>query len=220
MVLPLLAAIPSIIGAISDVSELFDSGKEIVEAVTGNPSTAKNAEDLHRDVTAMTPAQQEQWSKAMQNRVAMYEAQNNRIENEQGSIAADILETLPPEVRGKVALLRMTTRPLVVLRLLHVILLPVYVMFIDGLIMLHNIIQATYGSGKVLATLGGAFMGEGTIYLQLYQIAAPTAATVVVTYMAARAVEKVKGKADGSMTVSDAVSGVTGLIGKVRGWAQ
>ena len=216
MVLPLLAAIPSVISAISTVSELFDAGTEIATAITGVPSKATTPEELHREVATMTPEQQEQWAKTMQNRVAMYEAQNSRIENEQGSITADVLETLPPKVRGKVAYLRMATRPRVVLSLLKVIMLPVYIIAIDGVIMLHNLIQETYGSGKVLGTLGGAFMSENSIYLQLYQIAAPTAATVIITYMTARAVEKVKNKADGSATISDAVSSVTGLIGRAR----
>ena len=216
MVLPLIAAIPTIISGISTITELFDSGKQIVEAVTGTPSTAVTAEDLHGEVAAMTPDQQAVWVQVMQNKIDMYDAQNKRIENEQGSMTADLMDTLPEKVRGKIAELRMATRPLVVRRLLHVILLPVYIIVIDGLIMLHNIFQSAYGSGKVLATLGGAFMSESTIYLQMYQIAAPTAASIVITYMTARAVEKIKGKSDGGPTIADAAAGVAGLISRAK----
>lgn len=212
--------LPAIFGAIGAVTKLFDVGKDIYETVTGKPSAATTTDELKDEVEALPTDQQQAWAATMSAKIEMYRAETDRIANEQGEVTEGILSTLPPEAAAKVAILRMTTRPWAVRQMVRVILLPIYVIAIDGVIALYNILSEAFFNGKQLGFLAERFAGGDSVYMQLYTWAAPTAATVVITYMTARAVEKAKGHA-GDMKISDVVStagqafaGIKKLIGR------
>lgn len=207
----LLAGLGAIISAISGVADLVDAGKRVYEEVTGQPSAAASAEDLGREVATLPPDQGQVWLQRMQAEVEQYKAQSARIANEQGEVTADILRALPPAAAAKVALLRMTTRPVMVRRMGHLLLMPLYLMAIDGLIMLVNIF-----TGSSYALVAGQMFAEGSIYKGLYAEAVGWAAAIVMTYMLAREVGKAMAKG-GEPDLAGAVGKIGQAMGGLRG---
>jgi len=129
--LPLLAALPSIFSAVSKVSELFSSGKEAVRKVTGNDSIASTSEELQQEIQSLPEAQQAQWAQIMQQKVDLYQAENQRLDIEIGRIDSNITSKLTPDAAEKIAYLRQATRPWTVKMMVHYILFPFYLIIID-----------------------------------------------------------------------------------------
>ena len=102
--LPLLAAIPSIISAVSKVSDLFSSGKEAVKKVTGSDSIASTSTELQDEIQSLPKEQQAQWAQIMQQKVELYQAENQRLDIEIGRIDSNITSKLTPEAASKIAL--------------------------------------------------------------------------------------------------------------------
>ena len=200
----------SIIGAITGVTALIDAGKAIYETVAGKPSTAKTADELRVEVETLPADKQAAWAAAMNARIEMHKAETARISNEQGDVTPEVLRVLDPQAAAKVAIERMTTRPWVVKRMTHVILLPIYVFAADWALMFLNGVYRTFSGNREFAPFdlfAEKLFGEGSIYVVMYQWAAPTAALVVASYITAKTVETVKnGPAAGD--------GIAGVIGK------
>lgn len=193
---PLLAAIPAIFSAISGASELFDKGKQVYEQVTGKPSAATTPDALQAEVTALPVDVAGKWAEVMAARVKEFEAGTDRIKNEQGAVDAETLNALPPEDRIKVALLRMTTRPWIVRKAMHVILLPVYITMCDLIFMTINGIYRFSTHDRQFAPFdlfAEKIFDPTSVYFAMYQWAASTCALIVVNYMTARTIEKIKG---------------------------
>ena len=129
--LPLLAALPSIFSAVSKVSELFSSGKEAVKKVTGNDSIASTSAELQEEIQSLPEAQQAQWAQIMQQKVDLYQAENQRLDIEIGRIDSNITSKLTPDAAEKIAYLRQATRPWTVKMMVHYILFPFYLIIID-----------------------------------------------------------------------------------------
>ena len=222
MVLPLLAAIPAIISAIGGATELFGAGKDMVEEITGGASGATTPEDLHREVAAMTPDQQERWAESMQQKVVMYEAQNGRLDIQGGRVDADTLSVLSQKIRDKIAWLRMATRPWAVRQMVRVILLPFYVTCVDiGFGILNaglTLFNVTRNDQPVqIAYIASQFFAKDTIYVDMYQSVVWPAASIVMTYMTLRQFQKSKGDANPVDAVASLMRSAGGLVGKVRG---
>lgn len=190
----MLPVIAGVIGATSAVADLFAAGKRIYEQVTGTPSVASSPAALQAVVETLPVEQQAVWLSAMQAEIQTYRAETERLANEQGDVTPDLLRALSPEAAGEVAYLRMTTRPRVVLRMSHVMLVPVYVLAIDGILILVNGLAAWMGSEKAMPMLGPALFGERSVYRYLFDAAVWPATTVVLGYMLLREVGKRTGK--------------------------
>jgi len=214
----------AIIGAITGIPALIDAGKAIFQTVSGKPSTATSAPELNDEVQALPADQQKAWAEAMQAKIDFYKAESARIQNEQGDVTAEILAVLDKPAAAKVAIERMTTRPWVVKRMTHVILLPVYVMVLDSRLMVFNGLYRMATAQRDLAPFdlfAEKLFGEGSLYASMYNLAAPTAAVVVVSYITAKTVETVRNGAsagDGlAGTIGRAVQAVGGIVGAVKG---
>jgi len=203
--------LPAIFAAISGVAALVDAGKSAYEAIAGKPSAAPDAKALQTEVESLPPEQQQAWASAMAQKIDMHKAETARIANEQGEVTAELLRVLDPVAAAKVAVLRMTTRPWVVRKMVHVIVLPVYVTCLDVVLMfLNGCYRSVTGNRNFTPfdLFAEKLFGEGSIYVVMYQWAAPTAAAVVVSYITAKTVEAVKnGPAAGD--------GIAGAIGRV-----
>ena len=208
-----------IIGAITGVTALIDAGKAIYETVAGKPSTATTAPELQREVEELPADQREKWLGAMASRIEMHRAETARLANEQGEVTADILRTLDPKAAAKVAIERMTTRPWVVKRMTHVILLPVYVMVLDTFLMVANGFHRWATGQRDWAPFdlfAEKLFGAGSIYVVMYQWAAPTAALVVATYITAKSVETVKNGPAAGDGIAGTIAKAVAAVGSLR----
>lgn len=219
--LPLLAALPAVFSAIGSVVDLFDEGKKVYEQVTGKPSVATTAPDLEAEVRNLTPDQQATFAAAMQGKIEMYKAENERLKNEQGEVDAATLSVLPEATRAKIAEQRMTTRPWVVRMMTHFLLTPAYAVWYDGsVIMAQNLlklIDAIFGT-KILWSpllLVDQFMIK-TEYRAIYTEAVPWLIACVIGYMGLRSGEKSQA-AGGAGGIAGALSGLVSSIGSLRG---
>jgi hypothetical protein len=208
-----------IFGAITGVTALIDAGKAIFETVAGKPSAATTAPDLQAEVEALPADQRDRWAAAMNVKIEAYKAESARIQNEQGEVTADVLRTLDPKAAATVAILRMTTRPRVVLMMAHVILLPVYVTILDVALMILNGGYRSFSGNREFAPFdlfAEKLFGEGSIYVVMYQWSAPTAAVVVVSYITAKTVEAVKNGASAGDGIAGAIGKAVAAVGSLR----
>lgn len=209
----------AIFGAITGVTALIDAGKAIYETVTGKPSAATTAPDLQAEVEALPADQRDRWAAAMNVKIEAYKAESARIQNEQGDVTAEVLRVLDPKAAATVAVLRMTTRPRVVLMMAHVILLPVYVTVLDVILMAANGVHRWVKGRRDLVPFdlfAEKLFGEGSIYVVMYQWSAPTAAVVVVSYFTAKTVEVVKNGASAGDGIAGAIGKAVAAVGSLR----
>lgn len=211
----MLPVIAGVIGAVSAVADLFSAGKRVYEQVTGKPSTASTPAELQTAIEAAPPDQQAAWIAAMQVEIESYRAQNERLANEQGEVTPELLHALPPETAAEVAYLRMTTRPRVVLRMSHVMLVPAYVLAIDAFTILLNGVAAWFGSEKTLPLLGPALFGERSVYRYLFDSAVWPATTIVLAYILLREVSKRTGKGEDDAGV-DLIAQLGNAVGSIK----
>lgn len=187
--------LPAIFAAISGAVELFSTGKKVYEAVTGTPSKATEPEALKAEIAALPPEKVEAWTKQMAAEIEQFKAGTDRIKNEQGDVDATTLAVLDPEARKQVAILRMTTRPWVVRKCLHVIILPVYITLCDLIFMTLNGLYRLWNHDRNFAPFdlfAEKIFDPTSVYFAMYQWAASTCALIVVNYMIAKTVETVK----------------------------
>lgn len=215
--------LPAIFAAISGAVELFGVGKKVYETVTGKPSTATEAEGLKAEVAQLPPEQVEAWTKKMEAEVAQFRAGSDRIKNEQGDVDAATLAVLDPEARKEVAILRMTTRPWVVRKCMHVILMPVYITICDLIFMTINGIYRAWTVQRDVVPFdlfAEKIFDPTSVYFSLYQWSASTAGLIIVNYMIAKTVETVKGAPGstdtGMLAPLEKIAGAVGTIFKRR----
>ncbi len=209
MAFPLLAVL-------SAIPALFDGGKKIYEEVTGKPSAAATPEAFKDEIDALPLEQSAKIIERIEAETAQYKAETDRLRVEEGELSPEILKVLPPSAAARIATLRMETRPLLVRRFSHVILLPIYVTTYDAVAMFINGIWR-YATGNPLIDLfAEKIFGEGSIYVTMYTWAAPTAASIVIAYMGLRTKEKNanNGKTDTLTGIIGAVKGVVGAFKK------
>lgn len=219
--LPFLAALPAIFTAVSKVTELFDTGKDVVEAVTGRTSQASTPQELESEVRELPPAQQEQWAETMQTELERFKAQNERLAVEIGLVDAGITEKVSKGTADEIALLRMTTRPWTVRKMVHYILFPFYLVTLDVIQQLvlawlpflegygvrsFKAFDYVFGSLSLQAQdaglweklAGAAHMGLAgkTMAAQLYMESIGWVVSVILAYMGLREIGKATGRAD------------------------
>jgi len=131
MALPLLGLLPMIFSAVSSVSEIFHKGRETVAAITGKPSEASTPDELQAEVQNLSDDQQAKWAEAMQQELARYEAETERIEIEGGRIDPATLASYSQANADRIGYLRQTTRPWAVRMAMYFILLPVFLALVD-----------------------------------------------------------------------------------------
>ena len=213
MVLPLLGGI---FATVSAVAELFDTGKQVYETVTGEKATASSAPELRQQIEALRPDQQAAWAEAMQVSIQRYRAETDRLRIEQGTLEAGVLATLDEETRARVADLRMTTRPLIVRRSFHVVALPFYVAIADTLTGLVEAGGQAVGYAMPALPKIGPAVFEGPM-LEAYTTASVSCTAFVSGYMLLREIGKAREGGQSSRVagaISNLVGGVKSIIGR------
>ena len=236
--LPLIAAIPSIISAAAKVTELFQKGRETKQAVTGQPSEASTPEELQSELSSLPQDQQAQWAKIMQQKVDLYAAENQRLALEVG-IDSNISAKIDAPAANKIAILRQTTRPWAVRMMVHYVFFPWYLIVIDvvqelfnnwilkGLFRLDGIttiktfdyVFGTFDAAKLGAL--GKFVETlkdplaHTLMARIYAESVPWAVAIIISYMGLREIGKVRGVKDDEGAAPAAPGGVTENISKV-----
>lgn len=219
--LQLIAAIPTIITAVSKVSELFKKGRDTVQEVTGEPSQASTPEELQTEVQQLAPEQQNRWAEVMAKEVDKYTAENERLATEIGLIDANITAKISKEAASKIAIMRMTTRPWSVRCMVLYVLFPFFLVIIDMIQHLilawlpfldrwidpFNSFEYVFGVMKWpdnidagtldrLASLFSSQGGPATFAGELYMQSIPWVVSIILGYMGLREVGKWRGTAD------------------------
>lgn len=219
--LQLIAAIPTIITAVSKVSELFKKGRDTVQEVTGAPSQASTPDELQTEVQQLPPEQQNRWAEVMAKEVDKYTAENERLAVEIGLIDANISSKLSEEAASRIALMRMTTRPWSVRCMVLYVLFPFFLViidlvqyliitwlpFLDRWIDPFNSFEYVFGVMKwpenvdagTMEKLVSLFSGQGgpaTFAGKLYVESIPWVVSIILGYMGLREIGKWRGTAD------------------------
>jgi len=231
---PLLALIPTIFSAISNVTQLFSSGKKAIETVTGKPSVASTPEELQDEVAAIPDAQKAQWAEIMKQKTELYQAQNDRLSNEQGEVDTS---KISPEAASEIAIMRQTTRPWAVHMMVHYVLFPLYLIAIDvvqhlfnGWVVswfkpeakVFNTFEYVFGNvdPSLLGNLASTVTGPvpQTMMATMYIQSVPMAAGIIISYMGLREYGKYKNTSgDTSANLSalkNNISGVGNVVSK------
>ncbi len=219
--LQLIAAIPTIITAVSKVSELFKTGRDAVRVVTGDPSQASTPEELQTEVQQLSPEQQNRWAEVMAKEVDKYAAENERLAVEIGLVDANITSKVSEDAASKIAIMRMTTRPWSVRCMVLYVLFPFFLViidlvqhliiawlpFLDRWIDPFNSFEYVFGvmkwpeniNANTLDKLASLFSGQGgpaTFAGELYMDSVPWVVSIILGYMGLREVGKWRGTAD------------------------
>ncbi|RCK32478.1 hypothetical protein TH9_12135 [Thalassospira xiamenensis] len=223
MIPALLALAPSIIGLFtkggSTAEKVMNTAVDIGKAITGKENPDDIAEALKADPDKLV-AYQAQMNDAA---IAIYQAENERLEIEGGRVDGETLAALPPEAAAEVAIQRMTTRPWVVRQLTRAIVWPL--MAISGvdivLAVLNTLIAGIWAVvGSTASPIqfdlvaGKFFADPDSIYVQMYLQTVEYGAYIVITYMTLREA----GKAGGPKQA--AANAFSGLLGGVKSAAK
>ncbi|MEJ2067978.1 MAG: hypothetical protein P8Y09_08540 [Deltaproteobacteria bacterium] len=216
--LQLLAAIPTIISAVSKVTELFRKGQKAKEKVSGTPSVASTPEELQEEISALPDEQKVRWVDIMQKEIDLYAQENQRLAIEIGLVDETITSKVSPEAASKIALMRQTTRPWAVRMMVHYVFFPFYLIIIDLVqqliktwflfwtnIKVFKTFDYVFGATTpedlkgidpgVLDKLVGLFQNNAprTLAGQMYIQSIPWVVGIIVAYMGLREYGKVKG---------------------------
>lgn len=232
----MLGAITGIFSAVSAVSKLFSTGKEVIEKVTGKESKASTPEELKHEVEQMTPEQQEIWAKTMQQKIDLYKEENNRLDIQGGTITKELHSKLDSKAAGKIAILRQTTRPWAVRKMVHFIMFPFYLVTFDVAQLtvatwfgvppdrIFKSFDYVFGSltneGIISKAVDAVFKTQGnTLAGEMYMSALAWVTGVIISYMTLREFGKTKGTS-GDISkpsgITDALSSGLGLVGKIK----
>lgn len=219
MIPALLALAPSIIGLFtkggSAAEKVMNTAVDIGKAITGKDNPDDIADALKADPDKLL-AYQTQMNNAA---IAIYQAENERLEIEGGRVDGETLAALPPEAAAEVAIQRMTTRPWVVRQLTRAMVWPLMAIFGVNIVLavLNTLIAGIWAVAGTTASpiqfdlvAGKFFADPNGIYVQMYSKTVEYGAYIVITYMTLREA----GKAGGP---TKAVGGaISGLVGGVR----
>jgi len=141
----------------------------------------------------------------------IYEAETKRLIAEQGEVGELIKAKLDTATANKVALMRMTTRPWAVRKMVYTMMLPLYITVVDMVLALLNIVIRFF-HGPVTTKnpitqfdfLAATFFEGNSVYVSLYQSLITPAAGIVIAYMGLRQIEK----------SGNPLSGIMKLFGK------
>lgn len=206
--IPFIAALPAIFSAISSATELFDVGKKVVEEVTKEKHDISTPSGLEQVVENLTPEQKSAFCDRMKAEIAEYDAITERLTQQGGLINAETLHEIPPQERGKIAVMRMTTRPWAVRwMVIAVVFPPLSTISINLLISLYNVLNAGLSATPNQISL----ISLDGVLNDLYMSMVGWASGVIMTYMGMREIGKYTGSKD-SVSISDIKGSVGGLI--------
>jgi hypothetical protein len=217
MALPLLALAGGVFEAIDAVADLFDKGKEVYEAVTGQPSQASTPNELKAELAALPPEQAQAFLEKMRVEVEAHRAETDRLRVDEGEMTPEVLTAIGPEAAGRVALARMMTRPKIAMRAFHVLATPMYLMWIDAARLLVKDVSASWGGAYEPRLLVEVFFRDGSQYVRAYEAAAEWSAIIVLGYMTLRHFQKTSAQGRGlGDQVGTLVESVKGLFSRRR----
>lgn len=217
--MPILSTIIAAGSALGSAFGFVRKSKKIIDTITGEDNSIETEEDVQKAYNNLTPAGQEIFNTKLTKDIEMYQAQTVRLENEQGIVTTELQAKLSPEDAGKIAKLRMTTRPRIVRQLTHFILSPVYLLYLDSfqqsIFAWFNFprermfMAFDYCFGKIVD--GGSRTIFGEMYMEVF-----TSITLIISlYFGLREVGKSKrGEETAIQTV---ISSGRGLVGKIKG---
>ena len=204
MVLPLLALAGTAL-------KLFGVGKEVYEAVTGKPATSGTPEEFQAELQTMTPEQVRLWETKMEMPLKEFEAETRRMVAEQGEVNASTLTAIPPAAAAKVAILRMTTRPWLVRLMARGLVYPIFLVIgVDFFMLLAANIASSWGGVFEPTFMAPTILEENFGFTTLYSWYAPTASSVIASYIGAREVGKWKRGEE--TTVSGTIAGAKDIV--------
>lgn len=208
-----LAALPMIFSAIKTATDLFDAGKKVVADIKGEPSSAATPDDLQAEVENMTDDQRASFIDTMSAEIQAYNAVSERLTQQGGQIDASTLNAIPQEERGRVALMRMTTRPWAVRwMVIAVVFPPLAAVAVNIMISLYNIVLTAFW--PELPRLAQLSLGE--VLNELYLTMVGWAAGVIMTYMGMREIGKAVGHKD-DVSLSDMAGSVRSIFNTIKG---
>lgn len=237
---PILAAIPTIMSAISGVTDLFNAGKKAKEKVTGAPSVASTPEELDQEINSLPPDTKAQWAEIMKQKVDLYQAENQRLALEIGTIDTNITSKVDTNTASKISEMRMTTRPWAVRMMIHFILFPFYLVIIDVAQELVKVWLISPFGWKITVFKSFEYVfgvydpttfekiaellkspQSHTLMGSMYQASVPWAASIVLGYMGLREIGKAKGTSGdtplGSVPVGGMGTGAGAVVTKTIG---
>ena len=213
-----LGLIGPIISAISGAAELFDTGKQIFEGISGKPSAARTPQDLQNEVEALPADQGQAWIYQMDARVRQYEAENERLRLQGGELDPETFRVLGNVTASKIALMRMTTRPWAIRWMVRALVAPpLFIIFTDGLTMLVQNIAAAAGHPFTMTLMIDRIQSDaGSAYMEIYGMLVNPATATVIAYLTLRQYQKTKeiagGRAGGG--IGDSIRKIVGLFRK------
>ena len=158
-------AIGTLLGLMRKGSAAASIGAQVFHEMRGEEP--KGAVD--EAVLSMDPDEQEEWARVMQMRTDLYKAETERLKLEQGEVNAETLQVLSVEERGRIAWLRMTTRPWGVRLMILGLMSPFILVAVDLMFYILNVIFVSLGvdhwfaraDGVCLLGFEGLFKGHG-----------------------------------------------------------
>ena len=214
MALGLLA----IFSAIGSAIGLVKKSKDVIDNITGKDNDIKSSGDVEKAYELLTPSGQQAFIDKMSKEIDMYNAQTNRLKNEQGTITPGLQAKLSPEDAGKIAKMRMMTRPWVVRKMTHYILFPAYLAFFD---VIQLVLFSWLALPKERAFMAFDYcfgkLGDShkTLFGEMYMYSLGFITSIILTYFTLREVGKHKKGED--TILSSAIGSAKGLFGKLKG---
>lgn len=206
-----------------DRPEAESIGRAVYEEIRG----AEPRGPLDEALSEMDEDEQEEWARVMQLRLDMFVAETERLEGEQGRMDAETLGVLSVEDRGRVAWLRMTTRPWGVRLMILGLVSPFLLVAIDVGFYVINVIVTAVSLDHLLSSdpngwsvynfelSNAAFNNEGL--KEFYLGFKGWAAAIVISYFGFREIGKINGIDDGKeQSLTGAVSAVGGAMKQVK----
>jgi len=115
---------------IKKVADFFNKGKELMDEVKGETSTATTPDELQAEFETLSLDQQKVWVDKMAAAINQYEAETERLKAQE-SVSSELSSKVDSETASKISYLRQTTRPWAVRQMVRVILFPFYLIGID-----------------------------------------------------------------------------------------
>ena len=195
----------------SDVSESI--AREVFEDVMGDEAQGS----IEVAVNGMDDVEQAEWARELAGRLTFHRAETGRMIADQGLVDKETLGVLGETERGRVAYLRMTTRPWAVRWMVRGLLAPFAIIAVDVLFFSFNvIIRALLGvdwNPYDMSTGVSAKIFEYEQIVKFYTWYAGWASLVVMSYFGLREFGKNRGQSDvAESVVADAGKAASGAV--------
>lgn len=227
------ALIGTLVSLLSSVPKAIETVSEVVESLTGKPMEATTTDAAIKEIESLPPAQAEAVVRLASTKLEQQKLANERIAQDQGDLDEGLLKVFDRETASKIGWLRMATRWRIILRLSHVMLIPVYMAVADWIIGIYNGLSRAMGWNKIeivhangrveivnmpmVDLFAEKILASGSIYNELVRDAVSAAQWVVIAAIVGQSVEKLNGVgafAGLGGTIGRVIEGVKGLVGR------